>query len=201
MKSILLHGMGQTASSWDKMLSFLPDKSEISCPELSGFFSDGGCVYDKMYSAFCEYCGTSEPLRLCGLSLGAVLALNYAVDFPQKVEKLILIAPQYKMPKLLLRVQNLMFSFMPESSFNGIGLEKNDFISLTNSMLDIDLTSRLGRVKCPVLVICGKNDKANKKAAIRLAKKLPDASFIEAPASGHEVNIDAPEWLAGAVKF
>ena len=201
MKSIFLHGMGQTASSWDKMLSFLPDKSEISCPELSDFFSDGSCVYDRMYSAFCEYCNPFEPLRLCGLSLGAVLALNYAVDFPQKVEKLILIAPQYRMPKFLLKIQNLLFRSMPESKFYDIGLKKNDFISLTNSMLDIDLSSRLGRVKCPVLVICGERDRANKKAAIRLAKKLPDASFIEAPASGHEVNIDAPEWLAGAVRF
>ena len=56
-----------------------------------------------MYAAFCDYCGGfSQSLNLCGLSLGAVLALNYAIDFPQRVNSLILIAPQYDMPKFLI---------------------------------------------------------------------------------------------------
>ena len=94
----------------------------------------------------------SEPLNLCGLSLGAVLALNYAIDFPQRVKSLILIAPQYDMPKFLLKVQNVLFKFMPESQFKDIGLTKKDFITLTNSMADMDFTSGLENVSCPVLV-------------------------------------------------
>ena len=43
---------------------------------------------------------------------GAVLALNYAIDFPQKAGSLVLIAPQYDMPKFLLKVQNVLFKFM-----------------------------------------------------------------------------------------
>lgn len=116
MKYIFLHGMGQNASSWDETISFLPNTTEIVCPELSDFFSEGNCYYSKMYTAFCDYCNNfSEPLNLCGLSLGAVLALNYAIDYPQRVKSLILIAPQYDMPKFLLKVQNVLFKFMPES--------------------------------------------------------------------------------------
>lgn len=37
MKYILLHGMGQNASSWDKTISFLPDNTETVCSELSIF--------------------------------------------------------------------------------------------------------------------------------------------------------------------
>ena len=76
MKYILLHGMGQNASSWDKTISFLPNDIETVCPELSDFFTEGDCYYSKMYTAFCEYCNHfSMPINLCGLSLGAVLAL------------------------------------------------------------------------------------------------------------------------------
>ena len=115
----------------------------------------------------------SEPLNLCGLSLGAVLALNYAIDFPQRVKSLILIAPQYDMPKFLLKVQNVLFKFMPESQFKDIGLTKKDFITLTNSMADMDFTSGLENVSCPVLVLCGEKDyNVNKKAAIKIAEKL-----------------------------
>lgn len=202
MKYILLHGMGQNASSWDKTISYLPDTAETICPELSNFFSDGNCNYSEMYSSFCRYCNRfSEPLNFCGLSLGAVLALNYAIDFPQKVSSLILIAPQYNMPKFLLKVQNVLFKFMPESQFKDIGLKKKDFITLTNSMVDMDFTSSLNKINSPVIVICGEKDNVNKKAAIKLAKELPNAKFSTIDNSGHEVNVDNPQGLANAMKM
>ncbi len=201
MKYILLHGMGQNASSWDKTISFLPDGTETVSPELSDFFTDGSCLYSKMYAAFCDYCDNfSEPLNLCGLSLGAVLALNYAIDFPHRVNSLILIAPQYDMPKFLLKVQNVLFKFMPESQFRDIGLTKKDFITLTNSMADMDFTSGLEKVTCPVRVLCGEKDNVNKKAAVKLAEKLANAEFDTIENSGHEVNIDNPQRLAEILK-
>ena len=202
MKYILLHGMGQNASSWDKTISYLPDATETACPELSNFFSEDNCNYNKMYSSFCRYCNSfSEPLNLCGLSLGAVLALNYAIDFPQKVSSLILIAPQYNMPKFLLKVQNVLFKFMPESQFKDIGFKKKDFITLTNSMADMDFTSSLNKVNCPVVVICGEKDNVNKKAAIKLASELPNAKFSTIDNSGHKVNVDNPQGLANAMEM
>ena len=201
MKYILLHGMGQNASSWDKTISFLPNNTETVCPELSDFFTEGNCYYSKMYSSFCEYCNNfPEPLNLYGLSLGAVLALNYAIDFPQRVKSLILIAPQYDMPKFLLKVQNVLFKFMPESQFKDIGLTKKDFITLTNSMADMDFTSGLENVSCPVLVLCGEKDNVNKKAAIKIAEKLSRAKFSTIENSGHEVNINNPKGLAKAME-
>lgn len=201
MKYIFLHGMGQNASSWDKTISFLSDTTEAVCPELSDFFSEGNCNYSKIYTSFREYCsGFSEPLDICGLSLGAVLALNYAIDFPQNVRSLILVAPQYDMPKFLLKVQNVLFRFMPESQFNNIGFTKNDFITLTNSMADMDFTSGLDKVNCPVLILCGKKDYVNKKAAVKLSKELPNVKFGTLDKSGHEVNVDDPKGLADAIK-
>lgn len=200
-KYIFLHGMGQNASSWDKTKSFLPESTETSCPELSDFFTAGNCCYSEMYSAFCNYCsGFSEPLNLCGLSLGAVLALNYAIDFPQKTASLILIAPQYSMPKFLIKIQNIMFRFMPDGQFADIGFTKKDFIDLTNSMADIDFTDRLEKVNCPVLILCGEKDSANKKSAVKLAEQLANAAFSSIENSGHEVNADNPALLAEKIK-
>lgn len=202
MKYILLHGMGQNASSWDKTTSYLPNTVETVCPELSNFFIEGNCNYNKMYSSFYRYCNSfSEPLNFCGLSLGAVLALNYAIDFPDKVSSLILIAPQYNMPKFLLKVQNMLFKFMPESKFKDIGLKKKDFITLTNSMMDIDFTNSLNNVNCPVVIICGEKDNVNKKAAIKLARELPNAKLSTIVNSGHEVNVDNPQGLANAMEM
>ena len=91
-----------------------------------------------------KYCSNlSEPLDLCGLSLGAVLSLNYAIDNPEKINSLILIAPQYNMPKTLLKIQNIIFHFMPNSAFSKIGLTKKGFIEFTNSMMNIDFSENI----------------------------------------------------------
>lgn len=201
MKYILLHGMGQNASSWDETVSYLSNTVETICPELSDFFTEENCYYTNMYSSFCEYCNNfSEPLNLCGLSLGAVLALNYAIDYPQKVKSLILIAPQYNMPKFLLKIQNVLFKFMPESQFKDIGLTKKDFITLTNSMANMNFASGLENVACPVLVLCGEKDNVNKKAAVKIAEKLPRAKFSTIENSGHEINIDNPKGLVKIIE-
>ena len=82
-------------------------------------------TYKELYSAFSGECDReNEGIVLCGLSLGAVLALNYAIDHPDKVRALVLIAAQYKMPKNLLKVQNILFHLMPNSAFNKMGLKK-----------------------------------------------------------------------------
>lgn len=76
-------------------------------------------TYKELYSSFSGECDKeNKEIVLCGLSLGAVLALNYAIDHPDKVKALVLIAAQYKMPKKLLKVQNMLFHLMPNSAFN-----------------------------------------------------------------------------------
>lgn len=196
----MLHGLGQTASSWDKTLSFLPSDTDISCPKLYDFFGADERTYCNLYGGLCEYLGSfSEQVTLCGLSLGAVLALNYAAEFPHNVRQLILIAPQYKMPKFLLKMQNIIFGFMPNSAFAETGLPKSDFMSLTSSMTDIDLSESIKNIRCPVTIICGERDRVNQKAAKTLADIIPDAEYIVIPNAGHEVNTDEPQKLAEVV--
>lgn len=150
-----------------------------------------------MYAAFSEYCdGFSEPLAICGLSLGGVLALHYGIEHPQKVKALALIAAQYKMPKKLLAFQNVIFRFMPNSMFQQMGLGKAQFIQLSKSMMELDYSGDLNRISCPVLAICGEKDSANIKAAKELSVRLAHAEICIIQEAGHEVNVDAPERLA-----
>lgn len=197
MHNILIHGLGQNSSSWNKTISHMEKQDNIIYPELSSFVKDGDVSYSKLYKAFSEYCDNiSEPLSLCGLSLGAVLALNYAIDNPQKVKSLVLIAAQYKMPKALLKVQNIIFRFIPEVSFKSMGMKKRDFIELTNSMMSLNFNEDLKNISCPVLVICGEKDMPNKKATKNLAKSITKSEIQFIKNVKHEVNVDAPKELA-----
>lgn len=62
--------------------------------------------------------------------------------------------------------------------------------------MELDYSGELNKILCPVLVICGEKDGANKKAAKKLASRLSHAEFCVIEKTGHGVNIDAPERLA-----
>ncbi|MDE7363064.1 MAG: alpha/beta hydrolase [Oscillospiraceae bacterium] len=193
MNLILLHGLGQSAAAWDNTIDHLPESISPVRPELSKLAKGD---YNKLYMAFCDYCnGFDMPLDLCGLSLGAVLALNYAVDFPEKVRSAILIAGQYKVPKALMKFQGLIFRLMPKKTFSDMGFDKSDFIALNGSMAGLDFTDKMKNMTADVLVAVGERDKPNAKAANEMSGLL-DCSLEVIPNSGHEVNVDNPKALA-----
>lgn len=201
MKYIFLHGLGQTPDSWNRVLGYRNTSTDSICPNLAKLMPDGNADYSSLYTAFSNLCNTiNDELVLCGLSLGGVLALNYTIDHPEKVKSLILIATPYKMPKQLLRLQNILFRFMPKSAFSQTGFQKTDFIRLCHSMAELDFSRSLCKVTCPVLVLCGEHDRANQKAARMLACLLKNVQFQHVPGAGHEVNVDAPERLVEILK-
>lgn len=195
MNLILLHGLGQSAESWNETAALLPAEWEISIPELNRF-SDGNFTYGHLYEGLRAELKKSAPSVLCGLSLGAVLALNLAIDEPELVKRLILIAPQFQMPKTMLKLQGLIFRLMPSRSFENVGITKKGMIALTESMSRLDFRDRLDRVECPALILCGERDSVNKKAAERLGGLLRNAENAVIPNAGHEVNLDNPRALA-----
>ena len=195
MNCILLHGLGQGPDSWGPAaaaLGFSP-----LCPDLSRWRSQGECSFAGLYRGLEDYCQPLQgPLDLCGLSLGGILALQYAVQHPQRVRSLVLIGAQYTMPKGLLRFQNALFRLMPAAAFRGTGFSREDFISLSRSMMDLNFQPDLAGLRCQTLILCGERDRANRAAALSMEKQIPGARFSLIPGAGHEVNREAPEALA-----
>ena len=102
MKQIYIHGLGQTSNSWNKVIEQLEDVEYSICPDLAELVQGQEITYQNLYAAFSTMCDAIEgDISLCGLSLGGVLALNYAIEHSEKVKSLVLIAIQYKMPKKL----------------------------------------------------------------------------------------------------
>lgn len=81
MRYIFVQGLGQSSSSWEKTISFLGDKEQFSHPDVFQLLNEEKKTYSNLYDAFSDYIEQfSEPVILIGLSLGTVLALNYATD-------------------------------------------------------------------------------------------------------------------------
>lgn len=99
MSYIFVHGLGQNSSNWKETIDSLDIATNIECPDLFDLYK-GELNYNNLYRTFSKYCNKyTEPLDICGLSLGGTLALNYAIDNPNKVHSLVLIGTQCIIPK------------------------------------------------------------------------------------------------------
>lgn len=200
MSYIFLHGLGQDQSSWKETLNQMNIDLEADCPSLFDL-CENEVTYNNLYTAFSDYCDIhSEPLDICGLSLGGILALHYAINNPPKVKSLVLIGTQYRIPKTLMKFQNIIFHFLPTKAFNKTGLSKHEILTLTKSMMDLNFERKLEKINCPVLIVCGANDKANMKASIQLQELFADSELKIIQNAGHEVNADNPELLGKVLK-
>ena len=139
MKYLYLHGLGQKPDSWNSVIKETKVSESSVKLSLAEMLEGKSATYKELYSAFSSECDkVNDEIVLCGLSLGAVLALNYAIDHPNKVKALVLIATQYKMSGKLLKFQNMLFRFMPNTMFKQFGFKKADAISLCGTMTELD---------------------------------------------------------------
>ena len=98
---MLTHGGGLDSAllSWGKVISPLSDHHRVFVPDLPGYGqSDHPAIQYTMdyYLTFLVHLLDAlhlEQISLAGLSLGGGIALGFALRFPTRVEKLILVAP------------------------------------------------------------------------------------------------------------
>jgi pimeloyl-ACP methyl ester carboxylesterase len=67
-------------------------------------------------------------------------------------------------------------------------------------MAELDFRDSVCKVSCPVLIVCGEKDNANKKASKELASYLSNSCYRELLKAGHEANTEAPEELAAVLQ-
>lgn len=201
MKNILIHGLGQDNQSWNNTNMYLKENGiDTICPNLFEITKNISKDYKMMYNAFSDFCNNQkEKLNLCGLSLGGILALDFVKDYPEKVNSIILIGTPYKIPKALFKLQSIIFHIMPKSTFEKMWCSKKEFITLVNSMNNLDIVKNLDRIKCQSLIICGAKDNMNMESAKLLNNNIKNSKFKVISNSAHEVNIDNPKELANII--
>jgi 4,5:9,10-diseco-3-hydroxy-5,9,17-trioxoandrosta-1(10),2-diene-4-oate hydrolase len=95
---VLLHGMSTSADSFRETMHELADEYWLIAPDIPGFgYTASTTPYNfphlvEWLAAFCE-ARHLPPVTLLGHSFGGTLAVSYAVDYPEQVEKMLLLAP------------------------------------------------------------------------------------------------------------
>ncbi|MFT4030558.1 MAG: alpha/beta fold hydrolase, partial [Protaetiibacter sp.] len=199
---VFLHGMGESADAWDAQRAALPPGFDSLAVDVFGPGDGSGGVtsfsLDGAADGVLEQIDRhrADNVHLCGLSLGAMIALQLALDHPERVRSLTLAAGQVKPPRALMAVQSAVFRLLPAKVLEKQGARKDVMLSVMRAVSRTDFSSQLDAVSSPTLVLCGEKDRLNMPAARALAAGIRGADLRIIPGAGHQSHTEEPEVFA-----
>ena len=204
MDCIFVHGMGQGTASWEIVIEEIQKKISLNaiCPDLWSLLEGKDYTYNSMYSTFANYLNNYDsklPLNLCGASFGGMLVLNYALDFPERVNSIILVGTRYSVAGNEMKPLHKFFlKILPTPPvIKNMGMTQKEFLSFRATMEGLDFGEKINDISCPALILCGENDNEVFKSAFKyFVKNIQNVSHDFIKNAGHMVNQDNPKELA-----
>lgn len=194
---VFLHGIGVGPQSWAAQIAALPQGFVGFAPPIAGLGPDdetdftlagaAARIVDELDRRQVDHA------HLCGLSLGAMVATQVALDHPDRVASLVLSGGQVRPPRALMVLQSAILRVLPARVVAPDGTDKRRVLAVLREVADIDFRPGLTTIDAPTLVLCGSKDVANLRAARALAAGIPDARLRVVAGGGHELNTQRPE--------
>jgi 3-oxoadipate enol-lactonase len=207
---VLLHGLGTGPSGWQPQVDAFSASRTVVTPALR---LDAGFDFGAEARRVLADVAPGSEVDLCGLSLGALVALRAAVDEPERIRRLTLSAGFASLPRLHTLLQLALGNatrLMPAQVLRGqlvAGIPEvhREAARLETAELDgqairhlfhegrrFDVRAGLERMTMPVLVLVGADDWANRRLSRELADQIPGAKLELIHGAGHVANLDAP---------
>jgi pimeloyl-ACP methyl ester carboxylesterase len=185
---VLLHGAFMTiADNWGQMIPELAKTRKVVAIEFQGHghtpYSDRKMDLAMLAS---DVAGVMDYLKvdnadIVGYSMGGSVAYQFTINYPKRVNKLVIISSTYKSSGWLPQVTNAFKTFKPEffentpikTAYDAVAPNKADWNKFVAQMLDFfpkpfDMgDSNIAKITAPVLIIAGDNDGLDK---VELAK-------------------------------
>lgn len=219
---VVIHGGGGDARTWWENIGELADNYAVYAPDLPGFGGseplDGNYFIPELADFIDRFAASLglEKFHLVGHSLGGGIALDYALNKPNKVKKLVLVSSLclgkeiafwvrlFSVPVMLGSIGVLVMWAMKGIKWlvrqlNPAGL----VMSLSPAAMAVGcsittfrqqslvLESRLGEVSVPTLLVWGARDPiVPVRQAYAAAKVIPDCQMKVFAKRGHNVHRD-----------
>lgn len=193
---VLVHGLMMAHRMWDPQAAPLAERFRLLVPDLPGYgTSPGPFSLDGAAGQVAGLMADQDEVHLCGLSLGAMVALRVAAQHPRQVRSLVLSGVQLRVPRLAYGLQQGVMRLMPKAKFGADDpdVTKAGVLGVIRAMARVDLRADLGRVTARTLVLCGSKDRVNLGAARAAAAGIADAELRVISGAGHVWNRDQPD--------
>jgi|SRR5687767_12008396 len=226
---ILLTGSNLDRRVWNHEAAWLSKTHTVVRYDLRAHGeSDGATV---PFSALGDLIGLMDELKiakatLIGLSAGSAIALDAALDYPARVERIVLAGPGPSgyVPKTPLPFFADLFAALKAGDYKKIPeillatpvfasppsaqplvrqmVTENDRMWTTKRELVLPAKSamdRLETVRVPSLVLIGDKDEFQREPAELLAARIPGARIVRVAGGGHLLNLTSPAEFQSAV--
>ncbi len=227
--TVVLHGIGSAATQFGRLLLNLqPHVSRLLAPDLPGHgFSappSRSLTPELLFAALCELLDAWDQQRfvLVGNSLGGALSLRYALEYPARVQALVLISPagaqmtplewrglldSFRMPtnaharRFLDRLYHRTPIYMPAFASGLRASMQSQAVAdmlQSSSPADLPAPERLRELRVPTLLLWGRSERLLPASSLDYFRRhLPEHTVIEEPEGfGHCPHIDDPARLA-----
>jgi len=219
---VVIHGGGGDARTWDRNIIELAEHYTVYAPDLPGYGGseplEGNYYIPELVTfvrRFAESLGL-ERFYLMGHSLGGGIALNFALNFPEKIRKLVLISSLclgseiafwvrlFSLPAIIKSMGSVFMGVMKSIRWVAEQMNPARVINVlspaamtvgggisTFRAQTLDLEKRLPEVKMPTLVVWGSRDPiVPVMQAYRAATEIPDCRVKVFKNRGHNVHRD-----------
>lgn len=206
---VILPTVGQLPTDWQEQVTAVPPDWFCRVPWLSGLKPTDRRTFELETAVgevrtLLEQHGVRRT-HLLGLGLGAVVALRFAAQCPDMVDRLVLSGGQVTPPRAVLRAQRTALRMTPRRALTRRNIDKDRALAAIEAMADLDLHGDLERVGAPTLVLVGDRDRTAAPAAKLLAAGIKGARLEVLP-GGERLNEEDPgrfndlvmEFLAGS---
>jgi pimeloyl-ACP methyl ester carboxylesterase len=200
---ILVHGAGYGHRMWKPVVPLLAATFDVRTPDLPGFGATPGpfSLAAAVEQLAAIAAGCPPPVHVCGLSLGAIVAAEFAAVHPDALDRLVLsgitIAPAVGKPARL-RVSRRVPWFAARRLTDTA--TRAGFDALLDELAAIDVTASLPRVRARTLVVCGRRDRACLADTATAARLIPRATAYLVSHVGHLWPMTAPKVFADVMR-
>jgi long-chain acyl-CoA synthetase len=211
---VLLHGFGGRATQWRYQIEAFAERNRVlaldlrghgrSSRPLTGF--DMATMVQEVLTVL-DARAVNQPFALVGHSFGGAIATELAVQCPERVRKLILIASagEYDLApfyKLAFRLPDPVLRLLQPVARNWVDASvlslKQLFRQNVNSWRGWD---KFARLQPPTMIIMGERDLVFPQAAFaRVAELVPDPEVVNVGVSAHMVMIERRDAVNRAIE-
>lgn len=219
---LFLHGAGGRGLVWQHQALAFPRARTPDLPGRAGGTPSGvGGYLEAIRAALAaETRGNARPRVVAGHSLGAAIALQWALRYPNDVRGLLLLGAGAKMrvnPVWLAGIEKRDESAVEEFGSWWFGpnaaarLREKSLALLRATRPDVlladlraadgfDVTDDLGRLTVPVMIICGAEDRLMPVKFSRfLNEQIRDSELVIVEDAGHMVMLEQPTVINTAI--
>lgn len=213
---VLISGLGVSSSYMIPSALKLAEKADVYCPDLPGFGQSAKPAFaltiSELAAALADVLRQSNVERavLVGHSFGCQIAVEFALRYPKKTERLVLAASTGDSEiKSVFRYFVKFILNLPKEPISLFPLAIRDYLKAGlirlwrtfKFALRDSFEEKLSRVRTPTLVLRGAKDPiVSFRWANRMTEALPQGKLVNIKGAAHAVNYSSPDEFAAAIQ-